>query len=152
MESTVVESVCWEASLGAAPAEAVLAKARAENPGVVVQLFKADSAPNPAALELVAAQTLAAAAAGTTLADKPELDLLLRLSGTRQIGEAFEVAGYRSGARRLFLLAASEGTGSLRGMKASLGGDARFSEVPRRELSEEDLDLVERAALLAVGT
>lgn len=151
MRETVVDLGCWEASLGDVPVDTELARVREENPGVVAQFFKADEAPNPAAVELLAAQTLAASRSGATLTERPELDLLLRLAGTRQIGEAFERAGYRSKRRRLFLVAASEGAGSLRGMKATLAKDARFSEIPRRELSRVDLALVERGALLSVG-
>lgn len=151
MRAIVVDTGCWEASLGEGPTEAALARVREENPGVIVQFFKADEAPNPAAIELLAAQTLAASRSGATLAQRPELDLLLRLAGTRQIGEAFERAGYRSKKKRIFLVAASEGAGSLRQTKARVAKDARFSEIPKRELSGVDLALVERGALLSVG-
>jgi tRNA threonylcarbamoyladenosine modification (KEOPS) complex Cgi121 subunit len=95
---------------------------------------------------MVAAQTLAAVASGTTLAKKPELDLLLRLAGTRQIGEAIERCGYKSAKGRLFLVAASEEEASLERVEG-LDPD-RFPRVAERSLSSDDLRFVERAALL----
>jgi len=100
---------------------------------------------------MVAAQTLTAVKAKATLAERPELDLLLRLAGTRQIGEAFERIGYKSKRRSLFLVAASEGSKSaLLLVGKALGKDGRFVEVPTCEPAKEDLEMVERAALLAV--
>jgi len=101
---------------------------------------------------MVAAQTLAAAKAGATLAEKPELDLLLRLAGTRQIGEALKRAGYRSGKQRLFLVAAWEGAASEpKTLKRVASRDRRFRRLEERPPTEEDLDSVERAALLAAS-
>jgi tRNA threonylcarbamoyladenosine modification (KEOPS) complex Cgi121 subunit len=99
---------------------------------------------------MVALQTLAAARSGSTLADKPELDLLLRLAGTRQIGEALRLAGYKSGGKRLFIVAASQGRdGELLRVKKRLAKERRIVALPKRRLEKEDLDYVERAALLA---
>ncbi len=107
--------------------------------------------PNTGAVEMIAAQTLTAARSGATLAERPELDLLLRLAGTRQIGEAFRRVGYKSKGVRLFLVAASEGSRTpLLRVSRRLAKDTRFSEVPDRRPAEGDLDQVERAALLSV--
>lgn len=145
-------SACWEVDAGPGEIEPLLAETRERSPGVIVQVVGADKAPNPRALELIAAQTLAASRSGATLAERPELDLLLRIAGTRQIGEAFARVGYKSEAKRLFMVAACEGGGAaLRTLSKRLAKDGRFREVPRRHVGEEDLELVERAALLSAG-
>jgi len=143
--------MCWEAEVKADEVEEMLAKVRKQSPRAIIQVFSADRAPNTGALEMIAAQTLTAASVGATLAERPELDLLLRLAGTRQIGEAFKRVGYKSSGRKLFLVAASEGSGAalLRVSKA-LAKDGRFSEVPMKRPAKSDLERVERAALLAV--
>lgn len=142
--------MCWEVDLRADEVERFLADVRAKNPGVLVQVFGAGVQPNPAAIELMAAQTLSAQKVGANLAERPELDLLLRIAGTRQIGEALRRAGYKAGAKRLFMVAAAEGEDPrLARMAEVLRKDARVSELKRRPPSEEDLRGVERAALLA---
>ena len=141
---------CWEIRVHPEEVEGTLSKMREQNPRVIVQVFSASSVPNPGAVEMIAAQTLTAARSGSTLAERPELDLLLRLAGTRQIGEAFQRVGYRSNRRRLFMVAASEGRGAaLSRMRKRLAEDPRFAEVPPKRLAKADLDQVERAALLA---
>jgi tRNA threonylcarbamoyladenosine modification (KEOPS) complex Cgi121 subunit len=142
--------MCWEIRVRPEEVEGILSKMRKQNPKVIIQVFSASSAPNPSAVALVAAQTLTAARSGSTLAERPELDLLLRLAGTRQIGEAFQRAGYRSNRKRLFLVAALEGNGAaLSRMSKSLAGDKRFAGVPPKRLAKDDFEQVERAALLA---
>jgi tRNA threonylcarbamoyladenosine modification (KEOPS) complex Cgi121 subunit len=142
---------CWEVKVGPDEVEGLLAQLRKENPIVMIQVFGADSAPNTAAVEMVAAQTLTAVKSGATLAERPELDLLLRLAGTRQIGEAFRRAGYKSIGKRLFLVAASDGNGGAMGRLASaLSKDVRFKERAKKKLGKMDFQMVERAALLAV--
>jgi tRNA threonylcarbamoyladenosine modification (KEOPS) complex Cgi121 subunit len=143
-------SACWEVSVLPEEVEEILATVRKLTPGVIVQVVGASRAPNPAAVEMIAAQTLTAAKSGTTLAERPELDLLLRLAGTRQIGEAFQRVGYKSKDRRFFMVAASEGSGAtLERMSKRLTVDKRFKEVGKKKLTKTDLDQVERAALLA---
>jgi tRNA threonylcarbamoyladenosine modification (KEOPS) complex Cgi121 subunit len=142
---------CWEVSVPPDEVEDVLAKVRKRAPGVIIQVVGATRAPNPSAVELIAAQTLTAAKSGTTLAERPELDLLLRLAGTRQIGEAFQRVGYKSNDKRFFMVAASEGSGkALVRMRERLAVDKRFKEVAKKKLSKSGQDQVERAALLAV--
>lgn len=141
---------CWEIAVQPGEVEGLLAKTREQNPGVIVQVVGGARAPNPSAVEMIAAQTLTAAKSGSTLAVRPELDLLLRLAGTRQIGEAFQRVGYKSKGKRFFMVAAAEGSGvALRRMSNRLAGDARFAEVARKRLAKGDLEQVERAALLA---
>jgi tRNA threonylcarbamoyladenosine modification (KEOPS) complex Cgi121 subunit len=145
-------SACWEVGAKPREMEALLAETRGKSPGVIVQVVGADNAPNPKAIRLIAAQTLTASKSGATLAEKPELDLLLRLAGTRQIGEAFARVGYKSSAKRYFMVAACEGGGgALRSLRKRLAEDGRFREVPLKEMGSEDLDMVERAALLSAG-
>jgi tRNA threonylcarbamoyladenosine modification (KEOPS) complex Cgi121 subunit len=141
---------CWEVDVPPDEAERLLAEMRGASPKVILQVVGASRPLNPSAVEMIAAQTLAAAESGSTLAERPELDLLLRLAGTRQIGEAFRRLGYRSGGKRLFMVAASDGNGAaLARMSKRLAKDRRFKEVARKKLAEADLEQVERAALLA---
>lgn len=151
-QASTPHSACWEITADGELVEGLLSRIRRENPGLIIQVLATSRAPNPAMVEMVAAQTLAAAKSGSTLAERPELDLLLRLAGTKQIGEAFRRAGYRSGGKKLFLVAAAEGNGAaLKRLGKRLARDGSFAEVPRKKLTGADLDLVERAALLAAG-
>lgn len=130
--------------------EGLLANVRKQSPKVIVQVIGASRAPNLRAVEMIAAQTLMAARSGSTLAEKPELDLLLRLAGTRQIGEAFRRVGYKSEGKRFFMVVASEGDGTqLTRMGKRLAADKRFTALAKKQLAEADLEQVERAALLA---
>ena len=103
---------CWEVDVDPEQVEDILASLRKESPKAIMQVFGGSKPPNAEAVEMIAAQTVAAARSGSTLAERPELDLLLRLAGTRQIGEAFRRVGYKASGKRLFLVAASDGTGA----------------------------------------
>ena len=144
------QCACWEVHVDLDDLEPLLAGLRKESPNAIIQVFGASEPPNERAVELVVAQTLAAARSGSTIAERPELDLLLRLAGTRQIGEAFRRVGYKDGGKRLFMVAGSEGTGaSLKRLRKRASGDRRFTPIARRKLEKGDLELVELAALLA---
>jgi tRNA threonylcarbamoyladenosine modification (KEOPS) complex Cgi121 subunit len=141
---------CWEIAVSPEGVEDLLAKVRKRTPKVIIQIVGATRAPNPSAVEMIAAQTLTAAKSGATLAERPELDLLLRLAETRQIGEAFQRVGYRSNDKRFFMVAASEGSvAPLVRLRNRLAMDKRFREVAKKKLAKSDLEQVERAALLA---
>ena len=141
---------CWEFVVRPIDIDEFLDAARKRYPGLTVQVFAAGREPNLEALEMIATQTLEAARSGSTLAEKPELDLLLRLAGTRQIGEAFGRAGYSSGKKRLFLVAAGKrNSNELRRIEMWTEKDKRFVKVKRTKMRRTDLGLVERAALLA---
>ena len=141
---------CWEVKVGPDEVEGLLARLRKENPALLIQIFGAGRALNSAAVDMVAAQTLTAVRTGATLAERPELDLLLRLAGTRQIGEAFRRVGYKSGGKRLFLVAASDGSGeAMLRLASGLSRDVRFKERAMKKLTKADFQMVERAALLA---
>jgi len=147
----IFSCACWEIAAKPDELDALLARTREGSPGVVVQIFRASRSPNPTAMQMIAAQTLAAVKSGSTLAEKPELDLLLRLAGTRQIGEAFRRVGYGSRGKRMFMVAASEGKGAKLGRLVREMVKVRgFKEVPRRKLANGDLERVEVAALLSV--
>lgn len=141
---------CWEVDVDPVELEGLLASVRKDSPRAIIQVFGASEPPNAEAIDMIAAQTVAAAKSGSTLAERPELDLLLRLAGTRQIGEAFRRVGYKQKGKRLFLVAASGGTGAaLRRLRKRASGDRRFASVARKKLGNGDLEVVERAALLA---
>ena len=143
---------CWEVNLEPDELEALLARARKESPGAILQAFKAGGTPNLGAIEIIAAQTLAASQSGATLAERPEFDLLLRLAGTRQIGEAIGQVGYRSNGKRLFLVAAwASGGAEPKGLRRLASRDERFERIAKRPPNIDDLELVERAAILAAG-
>jgi tRNA threonylcarbamoyladenosine modification (KEOPS) complex Cgi121 subunit len=113
----------------------------------VIQLVGGRRLPSAAAVEMVAAQTLRAKTSGSLLVKRPELDLLLRLAGTSQIGEALEEIGYKRKGKKV-LVAAGPGSGLAR-LAKSLAGDARLKRVRKGPLTEDDLEVVETAALVA---
>ena len=115
----------------------------AKFPGSIVQAVRADAATNGFFVEMIAAQTLRANGTQNLLARRPEVDLLLRLAGTNQISKAIEQMGAKKG--KPFLLVIAGADSRLAGLSAKeLGG----SELRRRELSSDELDRVEQAALL----
>jgi tRNA threonylcarbamoyladenosine modification (KEOPS) complex Cgi121 subunit len=124
--------------------ELIKARVRSLCPGALVQSVRADLTTNAFFIEMVAAQTARAAAVGILLADRPEIDLLLRLALTTQISGAIKKAGSKKG-EPFLLVAAAEGKGMRALDRMRLG-----REVPRRRLTEDELVAVERAALLNV--
>ena len=112
------------------------------NPGAVVQTARPDGVKNEFFLEMLAAQTLHAEASGALLAKKPEVDFLLRLAGTTQISKAISQVGSRAGDPFLALIASRSSIVSPEYL-------AQF-ELKRNDLSKQELDRVERAALLDV--
>ena len=142
--------LCAEVRLPhSATATAELRRLREENPRLVIQLLSLKRRPNTRAVEMIGAQTLRAKATDAMIAEKPEVDLLLRLAGTAQISEAIEKAGYKAAGRR-FLVAAGPDAGVARLEKSlnsgSLAGLYRL--LPEDKLDAGGARLVERAALL----
>ncbi|MDA4125560.1 MAG: KEOPS complex subunit Cgi121 [Thaumarchaeota archaeon] len=128
---------------GADP-ELVKNRVRSKCPGALVQTVRAGLAANAFFAEMIAAQTIRAEATGALLAERPEIDLLLRLAQTTQISEAIERAGSKKGEPFLLVVASmGKGLGSLD--KLRLG-----RELPRKRLSEPELVAIEKAALLNV--
>jgi tRNA threonylcarbamoyladenosine modification (KEOPS) complex Cgi121 subunit len=119
--------------------EVVKSNARRENPGGLVQTTR-KIVRNEFFYELVAAQTIAANGRGSMLAKKQEIDFLLRIAGTAQIADAIRLAGSKRGLPFVLVVAS---TGGISGLQEH--ASKRFE---RRDLTESQLDLVERAALL----
>ena len=115
----------------------------AKFPGLIVQAVRADAATNGFFVEMIVAQTLRANGTQNLLAKKPEVDLLLRLAGTTQISRAIEQMGAKKGKPFLLVIAGSGG-GLVSLSVRELGG----SELEKRELSSDELDRIEQAALL----
>ena len=118
--------------------EEMKAKLSEANPGAVVQAVRTSAARNQWFVEMLGAQTLRAEGSGRMLAKKPEIDLLLRLAGTKQISRAIRTHGAKPGEPFLLIAAASS---AVKG-----GGD--LAELPSRPLSPGEFARIERAALL----
>jgi tRNA threonylcarbamoyladenosine modification (KEOPS) complex Cgi121 subunit len=145
-----VRCACWEISVERDDAEALLTELRTRHAGLLIQVIGASHPPNPAAIEMVATQTFESARSGSTIADRPELDVLMRLAGTRQIGEALSLLGYKAAGKRLFLLAAtSKSDDAIQRLGKYVDKRARAREIPAKKLTKDDLDQVERASLLS---
>jgi len=112
----------------------------AANPGAIVQAAKEGVAGNEALVEMLAAQTLQAEASGSLLANRPEIDLLLRLAGTTQISRAIREAGAKHGEGFVIVVAGRDDIRVPTGFEGI--------ELARRELSASELGRVEKAALL----
>ncbi len=109
------------------------------NPGYLVQSLRSNTDGNPAYLRLLAAQSFHAQSTESLLAKKPEIDLLLRAAGTTQIARAIREKGAKAGEPFIVVVAGP------RRVKAAPG----LQEIPKNELSEEELGNVEKAALLS---
>jgi len=140
---------CWKLDAGQDEIEDLLGGLRKKAPGAVLQVFSSTTAPNPALVSMIAAQTLSAMQSDSLIAERPEVDLLLRLASTRQIGEAFKRIGYKEKGRKLFMAVASQNRSPLVKLEKEVSRDKRFSELPSRRLDGDDLDKVEKAALLS---
>lgn len=127
-------------------ASELLLRLRRRHPAVIVQLLAQKAVPSPRAVAMICEQTLRAARTGALVADKPEVDLLLRLAGTNQISEAIRRAGYGSGGR--MILVATGPRRSIAALRRGLSRDPRFSVLPDGEMDEEGFAAVDAAALL----
>ena len=110
------------------------------NPGSMVQAAKEELLRNESFVELLAAQTLQAESSGGLLANKPEIDFLLRLAGTTQISRAIRDAGAKSGDQFVLVVAGR----SVVRRPSGFGG----KELPRLGLTDSELARIEKAALL----
>lgn len=112
-------------------------------PGAIVQAVRADATTNGFFVQMIAAQTLRANGTPNLLARKPEVDLLLRLAGTTQISRAIDLIGTKKGKPFLLVIA---------GPRKELGNlnwkEFGGSELETRDLSSEELERIETAALL----
>ena len=94
-------------------------------------------------MEVLWGQTTEAERLGTLLANEPEVDMLLRIAGTRQISVAIREAGFRNGTRSVLVAAGARS--KLTQLESQLNGARR---VGGGELTSQDLERVEKAALL----
>ncbi|MDA4123432.1 MAG: KEOPS complex subunit Cgi121 [Thaumarchaeota archaeon] len=129
--------------------EAELARLRSENPEAIIQLARFARAPNVRAIEMIAAQTLRARETDALVAERPEVDLLLRLAGTSQISEAIGRAGYKAGGKLYLVAAGTEAAISrLRRSLRATGKGTVYAILPTEDLDESGREMVEAAALL----
>ena len=138
--------VAARADVSESDADALLSSLRKLHPKLVVQLVATKRTIDAGTLEMIGEQTLRAARTGALLAEKPEVDLLLRLAGTAQIAVAIERVGYRS--RGPKLLVAAGPPGEVLGMRKALEKDGRFEILKSEVVTKEGLAMVEEAALL----
>lgn len=118
-----------------------------ELPAILVQVASHRAVRNEGVVELIAWQSLSAQKAGCLLAKTPEMDLLLRLSGTNQISKAIKESGARRREENVLILA-----GDLQDYRIPrLAGLLPKRRLQRRELTEEEIMIVERAAMLNAG-
>jgi tRNA threonylcarbamoyladenosine modification (KEOPS) complex Cgi121 subunit len=110
--------------------------------GLVVQTVRTEAVSNELLAEMVAAQTLRAAATSNLLAKRREIDLLLRLAGTTQISVAIAKIGARKGEPFVVIVAGE------RRQMAALREGREWTRVPRAELSKDEMERLESAALL----
>jgi hypothetical protein len=127
-------------------ADELLLGLRRSHPALVVQLLGLKRVPAPKAVVMICEQTFRAAKTGALLAEKPEVDLLLRLAGTNQISVAIQRAGYRSGGT--MILVAAGPPKDIVALRRELSRGSRFSILPDGEMDEEGFMAVEVAALL----
>lgn len=110
----------------------------------LVQTARLGAASNEAFLEMIVEQTANARASGNLLAKKEEIDLLLRLAGTTQIATAIEAAGAKRGSSFLLLVVGDDETVDAVEGSNLLGA----SRLGRHPLTKEEMDRIEKAALL----
>lgn len=130
--------------------ESLLLGLRSKNPGLVIQLVTVDKIPWPRAVRMIAEQTLRAMDTGALLASKAEVDLLLRLAGTRQISTAMERRGYKLPGKKLLVALGADAP--LERFRQSVAKEKRFTELKGEKIDEEGLWMVEEAALLGSKT
>jgi tRNA threonylcarbamoyladenosine modification (KEOPS) complex Cgi121 subunit len=133
--------------LGSQSGKELLTKLRKEFPSLVMQLVKIDSL-NSKFLEMIAEQTVQARMNRSLLAEKEDIDLILRLAGTTQIAEAIKRVGHqRTGNNTLIAIGKEK---DMKPFMRYLSQEKAFMKLSRFALSEEELELIERSALLNV--
>jgi tRNA threonylcarbamoyladenosine modification (KEOPS) complex Cgi121 subunit len=144
-------SVAAEVLLDADGTEKELLRLRKLHPRVIIQVLGMKRLPSAQAVMMIAAQTLRARDTDSLLASKPEVDLLLRLAGTSQIALALKESGYRSGKTKVLVAVGDEP--DIEGLrKKELSARSSYRPLKKGELDEEDLIMVETAALLGTRT
>jgi tRNA threonylcarbamoyladenosine modification (KEOPS) complex Cgi121 subunit len=141
-----IEFVCVQLGIVQRP-ERLLKLLRDSSPGCVIQLLEDKVVSNSKLGLMIALQTHHAAARGTLLADKAEVDLMLRLSQTTQIAEALEKSGYKPGHKSLLIAIGPSRQMSKIKRKVRRTGTI----VPSKDLTRDELAKVERSALLSAS-
>ncbi len=126
--------------------ESELLRLRSKYPLLVVQIVTMRKPLSPRAVEMIAAQTLRAIRTSSLLADKPEVDLLLRIAGTNQITVALSTIGYKSKGTKLLVAAGPKS--QVESLRRSLSQSPSYRMRSSEEVQERDLAAVEKAALL----
>lgn len=134
---------CYKVDAGV-PSDDLARRVRKAFPGLLVQTADTSVASSERLVEMIGEQTFSAGEAGSPLAKKPEMDLLLRLAGTTQISRAIHEAGVRRG--KDFLLVVMGDEPDL--VRFESVEAPEWGRLPRRQLDEDDLHRIERAALL----
>lgn len=135
-----------EADLDASEAEKELLRLRSSYPELIIQVVKMKRPLGARTVRMIAMQTLRARKSGALLAERPEVDLLLRLAGTDQITMALKTHGYKAAGTKL--LAAAGPQGEVDRLRTQLSGNGRYTVREEDEADEEGLAAVETAALL----
>lgn len=129
---------------GNVASEELRRRIRGSYPGLLVQAVDSRTASNERFVEMLGEQTLEACEAGSPLAKKPEVDLLMRLGGTTQIARAIQKVGVKPG--REFLLIVLGDEADIRRLESEEA--SAWKRLQRRRLDRDDLQGIERAALL----
>lgn len=129
---------------GSTSAEGVRQSVQRAFPGLLVQAVAAAAASNEKVVEFLGEQTLEACRAGSALAKKPDVDLLMRLGGTTQISRAIGEVGAKRGSDFVLVVVGDEADILALESKEAAG----WTRLPRGELSRDELRRIERAALL----
>jgi tRNA threonylcarbamoyladenosine modification (KEOPS) complex Cgi121 subunit len=143
-------SLSAETSLAPEDAEGELATLRMSNPELIIQLVSMKKPPSARAVAMIGEQTIRAKETGALLADRPEVDLLLRLAGTSQISEALKKNGYRS--KGTLILVAVGKDKDVEKLRRALSKLRAYSLREEGEMDDESRDAVEIAALLSTRT
>lgn len=133
--------------LEASEAERQLLRLRTSHRKLIIQLVSMKKPLGARAVRMIAAQTLRARKSGAMLAERPEVDLLLRLAGTNQIAVALRTHGYRAAGTKL--LVATGPQDQVERLRSELTDDKAYTLREEEDrLDEEGLSAVESAALL----
>jgi tRNA threonylcarbamoyladenosine modification (KEOPS) complex Cgi121 subunit len=113
-------------------------------PSVIVQVIDSAAATNEGFIELLAWQTRGGLVSGCLLAKTPEMDLLLRISGTTQISTAIQDSGARKGTENVLIATGTES--EMVRLERALS--AHLERLQTKTLTTDELMRVERAAML----
>jgi tRNA threonylcarbamoyladenosine modification (KEOPS) complex Cgi121 subunit len=143
-------AVAARAELAPGDAERELLRLRSTHHRLIIQMVGMKRMPSSRAVLMIAAQTLRAVDTDSLLAAKPEVDLLLRLAGTSQITVALRKHGYMAEGAKMLVAAGPKR--DVERLRRELSGSTSYRVLESEEMDEEDLNMVEVAALLGTRT